>query len=118
MGDWKWYAALGLFIFMMAAIYILLTLHVLHAIPNPRVSGAPIVRSAWPPCPNGPQDRAVSLPAGGKAPSEQVPGTRPRRLCTVRKSGPQRSSLKLALNHLRGYLILTITQMPTTTLTA
>jgi hypothetical protein len=31
MGDWKWYAALGLFIFMMAAIYILLTLHVLHA---------------------------------------------------------------------------------------
>jgi hypothetical protein len=26
--------------------------------------------------------------------------------------------LKLALNHLRGYLILTITQMPTTTLTA
>jgi hypothetical protein len=31
MGDWKWYAALGSFIFMMATIYILLALRVLHA---------------------------------------------------------------------------------------
>src|SRR3954454_14137549 len=99
MGDWKWYAALGLFIFMMAAIYILLTLHVLHAIPNPRVSAALIVPVAWLPFPNGPQDRAVSLPAAEKAPSERVPGTRPRRLCTAWKLGPQRSSLKLALRH-------------------
>ena len=34
MGDWKWYAALGSFIFMMATIYILLALTCYVRIPN------------------------------------------------------------------------------------